>query len=214
MPETRVKILLLLLGFLLASAQASGASSDGKSPKDKGESKSVKTAGAKAEPTPNPDLEPPKVKPRKGYEEEFLPAVRPATLPDVRFPDKVEATPTPMPGSVPRDPTAAALMSAVVPGLGHVYCGEPVRGLFFSAAFGISLYLALDNLRLEPETGSDQRVARNETAGSLYGLAALAAYGFGMQDAAGSARRYNRRNHLNLSVSAAPYPHAVVAYAF
>jgi hypothetical protein len=157
-------------------------------------------------PTPNPKLVPPDVKMR-----DVLPSIAPATLPDIKFPERVTPSPTPDPGVMPKDPTAAALFSAFVPGLGHVYAKEPLKGVFFAAAFGLSLYLSVDNFRLESEPNSDERVARNETAGSLYGLAALAAYGFSIQDAYNSARRHNRRHHL--SVAFEPVPHPRVAFA-
>jgi hypothetical protein len=168
------------------------------------------------EPTPNPNLAPPKIKPvkAKNIEADYLPATEPVVLPNISFPEKVEPTPTPEPGMIPKDPLAAALLSAMVPGAGHAYSGEPLRGLFFAAAFGVSLYLTLDNLRLVDEANTDQRVARNETAGSLYGLATLAAYGFGIQDASSGARRYNRRHHLRFGFTVRPQPGAALALAF
>jgi hypothetical protein len=165
-------------------------------------------------PTPNPNLAPPDVKVRKGTDDGSLPALAPATLPNIKFPDHVTPTPTPEPGLIPKDPTAAALFSVFLPGLGHAYCKEPLKGVFFAAAFGISLYLSIDNFRLESEPNSDERVARNETAGSLYGLAALAAYGFSVQDAYNSARRYNRRHYLSVSFEPSPYPQVAMKVSF
>lgn len=162
--------------------------------------------------TPNPKLAPPVVKP--GHDNLSFPVMAPATLPNVKFPDRVEPTPTPVPGRVPKDPTAAAIFSALVPGLGHVYGREPLKGIFFAAAFGVSTYLSVDNFRLVKEPNSDERVARNETAGSLYGLAALAAYGFSIQDAYNSARRYNRRQHFGVTLAPVPRPMAMVRMTF
>jgi hypothetical protein len=55
------------------------------------------------------------------------------------------ATPTPVPGKTPKSPTTAGLLSAVLPGSGHVYAGQPLRGLFFAGAFGLTLWQSLEN---------------------------------------------------------------------
>src|SRR5437879_401711 len=41
---------------------------------------------------------------------------------------KLSPTPTPEPGIGPVNPTAAALFSVIIPGSGHVYAGDPVKG--------------------------------------------------------------------------------------
>ncbi len=164
-------------------------------------------------PTPNPNLAPPEIKARRGADD-VLPAIAPVLLPNIAFPERVTPSPTPVPGMVPKDPTAAAIFSAFIPGLGHAYCKEPLKGVFFAAAFGISLYLSLDNFRLETVPNSDERVARNETAGSLYGLATLAAYGFSIQDAYNSARRHNRRYHLDVALDPGSHPRVAFKVSF
>jgi len=166
------------------------------------------------EPTPNPNLVPPEIQRPKTIEANVLPAITPVTLPNIKFPERVGSAPSPDPGLVPKDPSAAALFSAIVPGLGHLYGGESIRGLFFTAAFGISLYLSIDNFKLQQVPNSDERVSHNETAGSIYGLAALAVYGFSIQDAYSSAHRYNRLHHLNVSFSVSPRPAAGLKYSF
>jgi hypothetical protein len=87
-------------------------------------------------------------------------------------------------------------MSAVIPGSGHVYAGEPLKGLFFAGAFGVALWLSIENFQ---KLGGQYRT-KDATAGQLYGLAAIVAYGFGVQDAYDSAYRYNRLYHLKLSM--------------
>jgi hypothetical protein len=122
-------------------------------------------------------------------------------------------TPTPRPGLSPKDPTVAALFSVVVPGSGHVYAGDPLKGIVFAALFGVGLWQTLDNLQLVRNDAGDL-VAKNETAGNLFGLGTLAAYGFGIQDAMNTASDYNKQNHLTLSLGLQPYPNAVLAYRF
>lgn len=132
----------------------------------------------------------------------LAPAVQPAT-----------PTPTPRPGLSPKNPTEAALFSVVVPGAGHVYAGDPIRGLAFATLFGLGLWQTLDNLQLVRDS-SGNLVAKNETAGNLFGLATLAAYGFGIQDAYNSAVQYNKRNNLTLNFGITPRPNASLAFSF
>lgn len=146
----------------------------------------------------------------------------PVLAPAVEVPT---ATPTPRPGLKPVDPTQAALFSAVVPGLGDVYAGDPVKGLVFAALFGVCLWQTIDNLQLVPaNTGNipqnltdNQNIAvnsKNETAGNLFGLATLAVYGFGIQDASNTATHYNKQNYLSFQFGIEPMPNARLAYAF
>ena len=134
-------------------------------------------------------------------------------------------TPTPRPGLNPKNPTQAALFSAVVPGAGEVYAGDPVKGVAFAALFGLGLWQTLDNLQLVPDVSggipqtftNNQNVsvrAKNETAGNLFGLATLAVYGFGIQDAYNSAATYNKNNYLTLNFGIGPHPNASLAYRF
>ena len=134
-------------------------------------------------------------------------------------------TPTPRPGLTPKNPTQAALFSAIIPGAGEVYAGDPLKGVAFAALFGLGLWQTLDNLQLVPDVSgsiaqtltNNQNVsvrAKNETAGNLFGLATLAVYGFGIQDAFNSAATYNKDNYLTLHFGIEPHPNASLAYRF
>ncbi len=213
-------ILSLALMFatvpVLFSAEAVSATAGSSKEKDKavvGTQTSDLEVPAESKPATNPNLAPPNVK--RGKSAEGLePQFTPEAMPNIKFPEQVGPTPTPEPGVLPKDPTAAALFSVIVPGLGHVYSGEPLKGIFFAGAFGLTLWQSLENFKLEDEPGSDERVAKNETAGSLYGLAALAAYGFSVQDAFNSAKRFNRRHYLSVSFTVNPQPSATLRYSF
>ena len=140
------------------------------------------------------------------------PTVTPVTAPVVSFPT---ATPTPEPGLRPLNPTEAAIFSAVVPGSGQVYAGDPLKGLAFAALFGVGLWQTLDNFSLVPDApGSTNLISKNETLGNLFGLATLAAYGFGIQDAYNSAANYNHRHYLALHFGISPRPNANLAFMF
>jgi hypothetical protein len=133
----------------------------------------------------------------------------PVIAPAVELPTP---TPTPQPGLQPINPTQAALFSVVIPGSGQVYAGDPLKGLALAALFGAGLWQTLDNLQLVPS--SSGLVAKKETAGSLFGLATLAVYGFGIQDAYNTAENYNRDNHLALRFNTSPCPNIRLAYLF
>ena len=122
-------------------------------------------------------------------------------------------TPTPQPGLSPKNPTQAALFSVVIPGSGHVYAGDPLKGLAFATVFGLSFWQTLDNLQTVSD-GNGNLTSRNETAGNLFGLAALAAYGFGIQDAYNTAVNYNKRNYLTFHLGVSPRPNAALAFLF
>lgn len=134
----------------------------------------------------------------------------PVLAPSVQVPT---ATPTPQPGLRPKNPTEAALFSVVIPGSGQVYAGDPLKGLVFATLFGLGLWQTLDNLQLVHDD-SGNLVAKNETAGNLFGLATLAAYGFGIQDAYNTAGQYNKRNNLTLNFGIQPRPNASLAFSF
>ncbi len=122
-------------------------------------------------------------------------------------------TPTPQPGLSAKNPTQAALFSVFIPGSGHFYAGDPAKGLVFAALFGVGLWQTIDNLQLVSDN-SGGLIAKNETAGNLFGLATLAAYGFGIQDAYNTAVTYNKKNYLTLNFGIAPRPNASLAYRF
>jgi hypothetical protein len=123
---------------------------------------------------------------------------------------ETDGLPEPVAGKSPKRPRTAGWMSAVLPGSGHVYAGEPLKGLFFAGAFGLTLWQSVDNLqKLQPDYRE-----KNATAGQLYGLAAIVTYGFCVQDAFDSARRYNRRYHLKLTWVPRAGPYARVALIF
>lgn len=136
----------------------------------------------------------------------------PVNAPAIEFPTP---TPTPLPGLQPKNPTEAALFSVIIPGAGQVYAGEPLKGLVFAALFGVGLWQTLDNLQLVPSSPlATDLVAKKETAGNLFGLATLAAYGFGIQDAYNTANNYNHEHNLALNLEITPRPNIRVAYLF
>jgi hypothetical protein len=106
---------------------------------------------------------------------------------------EVVDTPTPVPGKNHKNPTTAGLMSAVIPGSGNFYAAQPLRGVLFAGAFGVCLWQSIENFKK-----IDGKI-KNSNAGQLFGLGALVAYGFGVQDAYDSSNRYNRRYHLKLA---------------
>jgi TM2 domain-containing membrane protein YozV len=159
-----------------------------------------------ATPTPPP---PPELQPIEEPAQYRAATPTPVTAPAVGIPTP---TPTPRPGLHAKNPTEAALFSVFVPGSGEVYAGDPVKGIVFAALFGLGLWQTIDNFQLVNSSGS--LVAKNETAGNLFGLATLAAYGFGIQDAYNTADRYNKRNYLTLRFDLAPIPNARLAYVF
>jgi hypothetical protein len=99
-------------------------------------------------------------------------AIRPATAP---------ATP-PTAARAPRrrDRFVAGALSTFIPGLGHVYAGEPWRGLAVFALAEGGLVTALK---------SDDRVVRLTAGGVGFGT-----YLYGIMDATAAADRYNRRH--------------------
>jgi hypothetical protein len=136
----------------------------------------------------------------------------PEAAPQVQF---ATPTPTPLPGLSPKNPTQAAIFSAVVPGSGHFYSGDPVKGILFAAIFGVGLWQTIDNFQLIPETpGSTTLKSKNEDLGHLFGLVTLAAYGFGIQDAYSAASNYNKNNNLTLRFGISPKPNFDLAYRF
>jgi hypothetical protein len=158
-------------------------------------------------PTPVP---PPQIQEWGQMSEDLQPTATPVLAPKVQI---ATPTPTPVPGISPLNPTQAALFSVVLPGSGHVYAGDPLKGILFASLFGVGLWQTLDNLQLVHNSSGDL-VAKNETAGNLFGLATLAAYGFGIQDALNTAVNYNKRNNLTLSLGLNPEPNASLAFNF
>jgi len=136
----------------------------------------------------------------------------PVPAPALRFPT---ATPTPLPGLKAKNPTEAALFSVVVPGSGQVYAGDPAKGLVFAALFGLGLWQTIDNLSLVPDQVNGGVKSKNEDAGELFGLATLAVYGFGIQDAFNTTDKYNKEHYLvALNLGIAPYPNAILTCHF
>ena len=156
---------------------------------------------------------PPEAPTIQGIEQSFEPLVNtptPVIAPSVQV---ALPTPTPQPGLKAVNPTQAALFSVFVPGSGQVYAGDPLKGLVFAALFGVGLWQTIDNLRLVSDNAGGV-VAKNETAGNLFGLGTLAAYGFGIQDAYNTAVTYNKKNYLTLNLGITPRPNASLAYLF
>lgn len=162
---------------------------------------------ANATPTPIP---PPDIQQSEEPSNILTSTPTPVAAPQVEVPT---STPTPLAGVGPKDPTTAALFSVLIPGSGHVYAGDPTKGLVFATLFGLGLWQTLDNLQLVRDSAGDL-VAKNETAGNLFGLATLAAYGFGIQDAFNTATDFNKKNHLTFYFEMDPHPNARLAYLF
>jgi hypothetical protein len=118
--------------------------------------------------------------------------------------------PTPAPGKKAKSPTQAGLFSALLPGAGQVYAGQPIRGLVIAGVFGVTLWQSLEQFKKRPGE-SDMK---NPTAGQLLGLVTIAAYGFGVQDAYDGANRYNRRFHLKVSIHPTTGPRLSLARSF
>jgi hypothetical protein len=95
----------------------------------------------------------------------------------------VSPTPTPRLGLKPEDPTAAALLSVVVPGSGQVYAGDPLKGVVIAALFGVGLWQTIDNLSLQSASDGTLSTVKDEDLGSIEGLLTLAIYGYQIQDA-------------------------------
>jgi hypothetical protein len=128
---------------------------------------------------------------------------------------KQDPTPTPEPGLTAKNPTEAAIFSVVVPGAGQVYAGDPLKGLVFATLFGVSVWQTIDKFQLVPDRpGSTNLIARDETLGNFFGLAAIASYGFGVLDAYNTAANYNRRHYLTLNFGITPRPNANLAFLF
>lgn len=124
----------------------------------------------------------------------------------------VSPTPTPLPGLNPQNPTVAALFSAVVPGAGQVYAGDPLKGMVIAALFGVGLWQTIDNLSLQNVNGTIQ--SKDEDLGNLCGLATLAVYGYQIQDASDISAQYNKKNYLTFNLGISPGPNARLAYMF
>ena len=160
--------------------------------------------------TPTPPS-PPQVQGIEDQSSEFQTATpTPVLAPQVELPTPTQ---TPEPGTSPKNPTHAALFSVVLPGSGQVYAGDPLKGLVFATLFGIGLWQTIDNLQLVND-GNGNLVSKNETAGNLFGLGTLAAYGFGIQDAFNTAANYNKEHHLTLGFGIYPRPNASLAFCF
>ncbi len=119
-------------------------------------------------------------------------------------------TPTPEPGRTSKSPTKAALFSALLPGSGQVYTAQPLRGVCVAGVFGVALWQSIANFQKLP----GEYKAKNATAGQLFALAAIATYGFGIQDAYDGANRYNRRYHLKASLDPQGRPRLTFAWVF
>lgn len=160
--------------------------------------------------TPTPP-QPPQIQTLEQPSEYLTSTPTPVTAPLVPV---LSPTPTPEPGLNALNPTQAALFSVFVPGSGQVYAGDPAKGLVFAALFGVGLWQTIDNLQLVRDSSGNVLSAKNETAGNLFGLATLAAYGFGIQDAYNSAVNYNKKHYLTLNFGITPRPNASLAYLF
>jgi hypothetical protein len=162
-------------------------------------------------PTPTP-LAPPQLDDSGEPVQGLTPTATPVIAPKVQIPTP---TPTHEPGLTAKDPTEAAILSAVIPGAGQIYNGDILRGLTFTTLFGLGLWQTLDNFQLVPDSkGSSTTSAKNEDMGNLFGLMTLAVYGFGIQDANNGAIQYNKTHYLTLNFGVRPRVCAELAYNF
>src|SRR5665213_426383 len=116
----------------------------------------------------------------------------------------VSPTPTPRPGLKRENPTAAALLSVEVPGLGQVYAGDPLKGVVIAALFGVGLWQTIDNLSLQSASSGTLSTVKDENLGSVEGLVTLAIYGYQIQDASDMATQYNKKNYLTFNLGISP----------
>ncbi len=152
--------------------------------------------------TPTP-LPPPEIQEWGNTVDIVKPTETPVVAPLVQI---ATPTPTPLPGLSPKNPTEAALFSVIVPGSGQVYAGDPIKGIVFASLFGIGLWQTLDNLQLVYDNTGDL-VAKNETAGNLFGLATLAAVAvLESRTPYNTAANYNKKHHLTLGLGIIPLP--------
>ncbi len=126
------------------------------------------------------------------------------------------STPTPLPGLSPKSVQLRSRsffccrsQSSKTKFTRVIRSRELCSPLFLESAFGKTL----DNLQLVYDSSGDL-VAKNETAGNLFGLATLAVYGFGIQDAYNTAVSYNKKNYLTFHLGITPRPNANLAYMF
>lgn len=118
--------------------------------------------------------------------------------------------PTPEPGRSLKSPLKAGVLSALIPGAGDIYAAQPVRGVLVAGVFGVALWQSIENFQKLP----GEYKSKNATVAQLCGLAAIATYGFGVQDAYDSANRYNRRYHLRLGLGPRFAPSLQLACSF
>lgn len=107
-----------------------------------------------------------------------------------------------------RDPQTARTLGTFLPGAGHIYAGEKLRGLGFAGAAligivgGIALLDARECLFVATDVGCDSNVSTsNRVAGITQIATGVAAWVFGAVDAPRAAQRVNARARQRVSVA-------------
>lgn len=81
-----------------------------------------------------------------------------------------------------KSPLAAAALSMIFPGAGHVYAGKQRRGLLVAAVYWTGVAIIQNG--------------RHDRVGKIGGTMFLGAWGFGMIDGARAASEWNRRDAI------------------
>jgi hypothetical protein len=95
---------------------------------------------------------------------------------------------------IPKDPILAGLLSAQLPGVGQMYCGQWIKGGFFLLS-SVSLYGFANefNEKANDETLSEEERKDNENIATVLVLSGLLVHAWNIFDAYKTAGVYNRR---------------------
>ena len=96
-----------------------------------------------------------------------------------------------------KSPSTATVLSAVIPGGGQIYAGETAKGGLLLVGSGTALATGAVVAKREPYFGCPDPCWEFDTAPLLIGAGVAGAlWLYGIVDAAGAARRANRRHGL------------------
>ena len=99
---------------------------------------------------------------------------------------------TALTSGAPKSGAAATLIAVLVPGGGHIYAGEPKRGLLFLASMSATYMVALAHSTCRVDY-NDGQCDSDKTLASVASFATLGVYVFSLWDAHRAAARTNRR---------------------
>lgn len=116
--------------------------------------------------------------------------------------------PPPMKPDGVKNPTTARIVG-IIPGAGHIYAGEPGRGLLYAGALlGVTVVsamaLAVDCLNDWTTTDCDDSSSENVATAVILGL-----WGWTIYDAGRAAHRTNARRVLRATLHVAPVRHCL-----